>query len=443
MSQPSLANALLAAVGLALAGSAAAQTTPYSLKPNKPYAGATVRVLAEKAPQFTGIRLRDKEFTDLTGIKVEWISVPFRALQEKVAAVGASADSTIDVVNYLDSWGPAYANWLMPLDDRLKRDGISMDRYPPAFAKSATFDGNVYGLPLRAHPQLLFYRKDLFEKAGLKAPSTWAEAVVAGKKIQEQNSGVSGMSCMYGADGSRQNLFVWLNFLWGAGADLFDAKSKPAWTSPAALTATREYVELHSKHGLCQPGAVSAVEQDARVAFQQGKTAMVPMWWRFYGAIGNPKESQLKPEQVAFVAMPAYKAGNAPVTYAISLPFSISTHSKQKDAAWEFMKWLSNPVLEKRNAIERSVAGTPISNNVVTHKANLVDPEINAANGNIQYAAAISLKESNVMPQMVSWPEVGDLLSSAINKAAAGGDVNAVMQDAATSAQRVLRRAAR
>ncbi|MEM1401065.1 MAG: sugar ABC transporter substrate-binding protein, partial [Pseudomonadota bacterium] len=123
--------------------------------------------------------------------------------------------------------------------------------------------------------------------------------------------------------------------------------------------------------------------------------------------------------------------------------FSVSTYSENQDAAWEFLKWLSNPDMDKANAIEREVAGESIVNNVVTHIASLQDPEVNAANDGIQSAAWNSLKESDIMPQIPEWPEVGDILSAAIAEAAAGGDTRQLMIDAADQATRVLRRAGR
>ena len=137
--------------------------------------------------------------------------------------------------------------------------------------------------------------------------------------------------------------------------------------------------------------------------------------------------------------MPSYKGET--VTYAISMPFSISKHSKNQGASWEFLKWLSNPELDRRNAIEREVAGETIVNNVVTHKQSLVDPEVNAANDNIQQAAAVSLANSDIMPQIPEWPEIGDLLSNAIQKASTGGNVEELMAEAGKRAERILRRA--
>jgi multiple sugar transport system substrate-binding protein len=125
------------------------------------------------------------------------------------------------------------------------------------------------------------------------------------------------------------------------------------------------------------------------------------------------------------------------------MPFSISQYSKNQGAAWEFLKWLSNPDMDKANAIEREVAGKQIVNNVVTHIASLKDPAVNAANDGIQAAAWDSLKQSDIMPQIPEWPEVGDVLSAAIAKAAAGGDVRELMKEAAERSNSILKRAGR
>lgn len=442
MSFPGSRRALLAggaALLAVLAQPLAAEELPYGLKPGKPYAGTTINVLAVVTPQFKGLALRDDEFESMTGITVEWTEIPFVGLQEKVASVGVAQDGSFDVVNYLDSWGPPNEYWLVRLDDWLARDGISMDRYPPAFAKSAMYKGEVLGFPMRAHAQLFFYRKDIFEKLGLEAPKSWDDVIAAGRAIRDSGEDIEPLALYYHNDGNRQNLFIWLNFLWAAGADVFDEQGRPAWNTPEGIQATKDYVALHTEHKVTHPGSLQFVEQDARISFQQGKAAMIPVWWWAYSPMTNPDQSVLTKEQVGFVGMPAYRGRT--VTYAISMPFSISKYSKNQEAAWEFMKWVSNRDLEKRNAIEREVKGVKIINNVVTHTANLLDPEVNAANDNIQYAAYESLKESDIMPQIPEWPEIGDLLSAAIAEAAAGGDVETLMNEAAERADKILRRA--
>ena len=428
-----------AALAAGVAGAAVAKDMPYNLKPGKPYAGTQINILSVVTPQFDGLMLRDKEFTDLTGIKTKWTFIPFTALQEKVSAVGVAADGSFDVVNYLDSWGPPNSHWLVPLNDKLARDGISMDRYPAAFAKSASFQGKVLGFPLRAHAMLMFYRKDIFDKLGLAAPKSWGDVIAASKKIRASGEKIEPLALYYHNDGNRQNLFIWLNYLWSAGADVFDKQFKPTWATDAGLKATEDYIALHTSVKATNPASLSFVEQDARQSFMQGKSAMIPVWWWAYSSMINPKSSVLKPGQVAFTGLPTYQGRS--VTYAISMPFSISKHSKNQEASWEFLKWLSNPKMDKANATERKVAGKTIINNVVTHKVNLQDPEVNAANANIQMAAWGSLKNSDIMPQIPEWTEVGDILSAAIAKAAAGGDVRKLMTDAAARTEKILKRA--
>ena len=122
-------RSLLAASSAALAIPAAAQgRAPNGLKPGKPFTGAKLNILAVVTPQFQALQKRQDEFISLTGITATWDFVPFQALQDKVTSIGVGSDDTYDVVNYLDGWGPANAQWFVPLDPLLKRDGLSMER---------------------------------------------------------------------------------------------------------------------------------------------------------------------------------------------------------------------------------------------------------------------------------------------------------------------------
>ena len=418
---------------------ALAQPVPYGLKPGRPYAGTKLNLLMVVTPQFDGLQLRVDEFTKLTGIETRWDFVPFAALQEKVAATGVAADGSYDIVNYLDSWGPPNAEWFVKLDERMKRDGIAMDRYPEAFAKAASFKGQVVGMPLRSHAQLFFYRKDILAELGMQPPKTWDDVVAAGKAMREKRRDIEPLALYFHNDGNRQNLFQWANFVWSAGGKILDGNNRPAWTSPEALEATEFYVGLLTRDKIANPASLSFVEQDARISFQQGKSAMIPIWWWAYSPMITPSQSVLKPEQVGFAGMPAYKGRT--VTAAITMPFSISKYSKNPDAAWEFLKWVSNPELDKRNATERQVGGKTIQNNVINHVANLQDPEVNGANAGVPQAGWDSLRNSDVLPQLPEWPEVGDLLSTAVARAAGGGNVRTLFEAAAKDATTVLKRA--
>ena len=434
------AAACVLAAGIMAAGPAsAAGELPYGLEAGKPYAGTKLNILSQRTPQLRGLMLRDGEFTGLTGIETEWTFITVTSLQEKVASVGVAADGGFDVVSHLDSWGPSNAHWLVGIDDMMAEDGIGMDRYPAVLAKSARFEGRTIGFPLRAHAQVMFYRKDVLADVGMDPPRTWDDVVAVADAIRAKGLDVEPLALYFHNDGSHQNLFIWLNFLRAAGADVFDAKTCPAWDSEAGLAATEDYIALHTLHKVTNPSSIFFVQPDALRSFLRGDSAMSPLWRWIYLRPFESRQSVLTKEQIGFAGMPSYKGRT--ITYARSLLFSISKYSKHQGAAWEFMKWLSNPALEKKNATEREVAGKTIINNVVTHTANFRDADVNAANDMIQQAAWESLKESDVMPQIAEWPEIGDVLSAAIARAAAGGDTRALMTEASGQARKILRRA--
>lgn len=429
---------LAGASGLALPGFGQ-DAAKFALKPGKPYAGTRLNILAAVAPQFDGLMLRSPEFTAMTGIETRWDFVPFGALQDKVASTGVAADGLYDVVNYSDSWLAPNEHWLLRLDPLLQRDGISMARYPKAFSEAGSFKGEVVGLPVRSHVQLFFYRADVFRQLGLAEPRTWDDVIAAGKAIRARRPDIEPLALNYHNDGTRVNVQHWLQMVWANGGQLFDDKMRPAWTSEAALKASEFYIGLHTREKIANPASVSFGQEEARLSFQQGKSAMLPMWWWQYSPSVSPKDSVLKPEQVAFTSVPSFNGRS--VALATSMPFSISKYSKNQAAAWEYLKWLSNPELEKRNAVERTVAGRTIHNNVVNHMANMSDPDINKANANIPAAGLRSLQMAAVQPKLREWPEVGDLLAAAIEKSAAGGDVRKLMTQAADASTRILRRA--
>ena len=62
--------ATAAVIVLGLSTPASAADMKYNLLPNKPFAGKKLNILSVVTPQFSGLMLRDKEFTELTGIKI-------------------------------------------------------------------------------------------------------------------------------------------------------------------------------------------------------------------------------------------------------------------------------------------------------------------------------------------------------------------------------------
>ena len=157
---------------------------------------------------------------------------------------------------------------------------------------------------------------------------------------------------------------------------------------------------------MTNPNSLAFVEQDARQSFMQGNSAMIPVWWWAYSGFYQPR--QLDADQGSGrLCRDALLPGHHVDLCDLDAVLDLVEYSQNQDAAWEFLKWLSNPDMDRANAIEREVGGETIINNVVTHISSLTDPDVNAANADIQAAAYDSLRNSDIMPQIPEWPEVG------------------------------------
>ena len=241
----------------------------------------------------------------------------------------------------------------------------------------------------------------------------------------------------YGKGNGFQNLFTWVNYLRGKGADIVDDGGQVRFNDPAGVEATQMYLDVLLKHKVANPGSVGFVEGDKVNSMAQGNAAMVMVWWWAYSVLTGPR-STLKPEQVGFVNVPSFNNGNAS-NIGQCMPFAISKLSKNKEAAWEVLKWMANPDLEKDVATDKSNPDT--AEIIVVHRASLADEKVNAVNHGLQKAGLASLETARPMPLFRAWPQVASVLENTISLLAANGaPVKPALDEAANEVRRIMRR---
>jgi len=290
---------------------------------------------------------------------------------------------------------------------------------------------------VRAHPQLLFYRKDLYEQAGAAPPATWDEMLTAAAAVQAK-TGVPGVAMDYVKGSGFQNLWVWFNCLWGHGSDVLGADGRPLFNNDAGVAATQAYVDVLLRHKVANPGSSQFNEYDMVNAMAQGNAATMMVWWWTYSVLTGDR-SRLKPEQVGFAPMLRVGREDSP-TVAIVMPFGIARQSRHQEAAWEFLKWVSDPALEKEIVCDKSDPQT--ADIVATHTATYLDEQVNTVNHGLHRAALQSLQQARTVPQLVVWPQVATALESAISEIVSSGKpVKDALDDAAAQTARIVRRA--
>jgi multiple sugar transport system substrate-binding protein len=403
------------------------------LKPGKPYAGQEVKILCVVATQFRAHEARVAAFTEATGITVKYTYVPFANMRDALTAEMVGGTGDYDAVVPMDQWIPSLANLMDPMDARIAEKKIDLARYPKAFLQVGTVGGKQLGLPTRAHVQLLFYRKDLLAKHNIKAPETWDQVIAASKVLQEKEN-IAGIALPYGK-GNGQNLMVWYNFLWGRGADVFDAAGMPAFASEAGLKATQDYIDMLRTHKVAPAAAVSFNEQDGVNSMRGGNSAMVPVWWWVRGGLIDPKVSKLTEDQIGFAPMPSFD-GKSSSTYINCWIYALTKNAKRKDAAMEFITYITQP------SIELDILLDPKENDVVAVQwASLRDADVNKRYGGMHNFAAKALETTKSVPYSAEWPQIMETLETAMSEAASGTkSVPDAFKAADSAIRRIVRR---
>ena len=140
--------------------------------------GAEAEYVTKLVPEFERLN---------PGIKVKVQQIPWTAAQEKLVTAFAS-DNTPDACQLGNTWIPQFAalNSIIPLDEYVQTsDRINQEKYFPGIWETNVIDNKVFGIPWYMDTRVMFYRKDVFEKAGYKdPPKTWAELLDLSKKIK-------------------------------------------------------------------------------------------------------------------------------------------------------------------------------------------------------------------------------------------------------------------
>ncbi|SFJ82926.1 ABC transporter substrate-binding protein [Jannaschia pohangensis] len=410
------------AITAALFGTAALAWEPTE---GKPFEGQTVNVLAVKSSQFEAHEARVAAFEEATGIDVVYDYVPFPNMKEALTTEMVAGGGDYDVVSIMDQWVVSLQNLVEPIGPAIEAQGTDLTDFPAAHLRHGMLNGELIGLPVRGHVQLLFYRPDLLEAAGVAPPSTWEEMVTVAKAVQD-SSDAAGVALPYGKL-SGQNLMVWMNLLWGNGGDLFDADGAPTFNSEAGVKATETYVGYLRQEEIVPPGSAVFVEQDAVNSFKQGNSAMLPVWWWVRSQLTDPEQSTLTEDQVGFTALPAV-AGADRSTYTNTWIFSVTEGSQSKDAAAEFLGWLTDPALEREVLLDPELTEV-----VAVHMSNLTDADVNARWGGMHQAAADALATAEGIEFGEDWPRISEILETAISSLASGesDDIKATLDTAA------------
>ncbi|MFB4279096.1 ABC transporter substrate-binding protein [Nonomuraea sp. MTCD27] len=293
------------------------------------------------------------EFTQKTGIKVKLVGVAEDQFSQTITAA-AAADDLPDVIGALPlaSIRELEANDLLDTETPGKIvDQLGRDSFSARALELNTADGKLLAVPSDGWAQLLLYRKDLFDKAGLRPPDTYEALEAAAAKLN--TGGVAGITLAIAPKDS----FTAQSFEHVAqanGCQLVDNSGNVALDSPQCARAFEFYAKLAKDYSVKGKQDVDST----RATYFSGKAAMM-IWSSFIldemaglrkDALPSCQECRADPEWLAknTGVVTALKGpdGSAPAQYGEIVSWAI-TRDAAADPATKFVSYMMNEGYER------------------------------------------------------------------------------------------------
>ena len=255
-------------------------------------------------------------------------------IQVVLEAYGSDFDTKIsasmgsgDAPDVMYMWNyPAYHDGLEPLDSYIEKEG---EEYKKNFYSTLwnynSYDGQIYGLPVGFTTHCVYYNKDLFEKAGVEEPKdgwTWEDLEEKAKKINEA-TGVKGFSFSMKPDPYDYEMYLWSN---GTAYCDKEGKMEGYVNSDKALETYKMFQDM------AKDGYAVATEKSGSDEFESGQTAMF-----VYGAWAVKKYTEAG-VNFGLAKLPSFGTEKS-ASILSSSGVAIAKSSKNKEAAWEFVKY--------------------------------------------------------------------------------------------------------
>jgi multiple sugar transport system substrate-binding protein len=358
------ASALAAGSLLVLPGKAPAQGGA------KPLAGTILNISCWSAPYPKYLADYLPEFEQATGAKVNYETPSFPIYNQRVDIELSTKGSAYDVLNvtfiYSGRW--IGAGWFTPLDDFLKdpkktpADWGGDDFLAGVTATLKDKTGRLYGIPWIADIFMAgASRYDLIEKAGKHMPDTFDDVLDVSKAVHKK-SGVPAYVA--------ENHYGWTFIPWlhGFGGDVFRGAPDdlmPVLDTPEAAHAADFYANLLRSYG--PDGAISYTYDQVVATLKQGRVNYSTNNETFLVQMGA-SDSKVA-STCNFSMFPAGPKGRFPgvATHGWGIPIG----SKNKDAAWEFIKWAMSKQMVKRMVTERGFGS-------ITRRSLIESPDFKA-----------------------------------------------------------------
>lgn len=274
-------------------------------------------------------------------VQVELIGVGWNDYTAKLQTLTA-AGTPPDVIAIQNEGDFVSKGFLLPLEDLMSEEGFDPNRFLPG-ANDPAFDGKIYGLRHDTAFWLLFYNKDYFDQAGVAYPPAtgytideFMQTACQLSNGEEMQWGMSNLHWINGILAKQQGLaYVTMDGVDGAPQYRLDDPDTMAWYQKVA-----DFINVEN----CQPNADQSSSLGGSDAFLAGRTAMAFNGNWGFGDVGAKSTFNWGIAPIPGIAQPN-----------IGMKIGIASGSKNIEAAWVFLKWLTYEPEATRFRAERGM----------------------------------------------------------------------------------------
>jgi len=290
-------------------------------------------------------------FEEETGIKVNFTSYPYEQMIQTIEVLMKAKSSQFDVLEVDAPLTASYAirGYIDPIDDLLPPE--EQGRFFPSTVNLAKWNEKVYSMPFENSDQVMYYNKDLFEKAGIPFPPmdvnqrwTWEKVVETAQKIQKTLN-KEGETKIWGLLFDQvyrcyQLLILPQSLGAGSGVGPDGIQVKGFLDNEGWIEAMTWWYNVNNTWKIHPKGITPS---ESPQMFASGDVAMfIGRSWH----IGASYEKLREEGRLNYgIAPHPYFEGGEPATPTNSWHLGLNPYSEHKEAAKKFIKYLSSDKL--------------------------------------------------------------------------------------------------
>lgn len=355
-------------------------------------------------------------------IDVEPTFVSYEALHDKIVTSAPSGSYDVVLIDVI--WPAEFASKgiIADLTDRFPDEWD--DEMLPGVLPTAEYQDRYYGVPNGPATKLFYFNADMVAAVGATEAdlATWDGVLDVARRIKAQ--GLSEYPIAWSWAQAEALICDYAQLLGAFGGEFTDSDGKLV-INDAAGVAALEWMIQTLDEGLSNPASTTFLEDDVSKAMAQGQTAFGLNWDSTLRDLQDPTISSIN---AGVLPTPAGPDGANPGVNG-SMAYSIGANSKNQDAAWEFIEFITSQQIQDQY----------VSSSLPNWSSSYSDAELVATNPEIFAVSEEAYNASILRPAVPNYSSISQIIQVELQNALLGNkSAQQALDDAVAAANENL-----